>query len=146
MRRRPLRVQAARAVAGFLALLWASACTEGAPVQRDTARANVILISIDTLRADRLGSYGYDRPTSPAMDRLAWRGVRFEHAIAESSWTLPSHMSLMTGLHPTSHGVIAYKPQALSEQIPLLAQVVRNAGYRCFAFTGGGFVSETWGF
>jgi arylsulfatase A-like enzyme len=141
------RVRAAHAVAGLFALLCAtSACNGARPSPPTTSRANVILISVDTLRADRLGSYGYDRPTSPAIDRLASRGVRFANAIAESSWTLPSHMSLMTGLHPTTHGLTAYKGQALSEQTPLLAQVVRTAGYRCFAFTGGGFVSDTWGF
>src|SRR5262245_52674641 len=114
MRLRPIGVRAARTVAILFTLAWASACNDAGPSQRTTSR-DVRLISIDPLRADRLGSYGYERPTSPAIDRLASRGVRFAHVIAESSWTLPSHMTMMTGLHPTSHGMTAYKPQALSE-------------------------------
>ena len=65
-----------------------------------TAGANVVLLSIDTLRADHLGAYGYDRPTSPVLDALAARGARFDTAVAASHWTAPSHTSLLTGLHP----------------------------------------------
>jgi arylsulfatase A-like enzyme/ankyrin repeat protein len=126
-------------------LLALSACTSESPPTQPALRANVILISIDTLRADRLGCYGYDRTTSPSIDRFAARGVRFSRAIAESSWTLPSHMTMMTGLHPSAHGVTS-KAKRLSPEIPLLAQVLRGAGYRTYAFTGGGLVGRTWGF
>src|SRR5208283_4968523 len=64
---------------------------------------NVILIIVDTLRADHLSCYHYDRLTSPNFDRLAANGVLFENAIATSSWTLPSHASMFTGLYPNQH-------------------------------------------
>jgi arylsulfatase A-like enzyme len=107
--------------------------------------ANLILISIDTLRADRLGCYGYASPTSPAIDRLAARGVRFAQAIAETSWTLPSHMTLMTGLYPTTHGVTT-ENRALAPEIPTLAEVLRARGYRAYGNTSGGFVGGWHGF
>lgn len=68
-------------------------------------RPNLILISIDTLRADFLGCYGYDRPTSPSIDRFAAQGVLFEDVTAPSPWTPPSHASMLTGLYPSHHGL-----------------------------------------
>jgi hypothetical protein len=69
---------------------------------------NVILVSIDTLRADRLNAYGYrERTLSPALDRLAGEGVLFENHISASPWTTPSHLSLLTSLSPSAHGVTA---------------------------------------
>jgi arylsulfatase A-like enzyme len=65
---------------------------------------NVLLIVLDTVRADHIGLYGYDRPTTPFLDALAGRATVFEEAIAPSSWTLPSHASIFTGLHPQEHG------------------------------------------
>ncbi|KAA3612762.1 MAG: DUF229 domain-containing protein [Planctomycetota bacterium] len=65
---------------------------------------NVLLVVLDTVRADRLGCYGHFRPTSPQLDALAAEGVLFQNAFAAAPWTLPSHASLFTGLHPTSHG------------------------------------------
>ena len=65
----------------------------------------VILISLDTLRADHLGVYGYHRNTSPAIDALAEESVVFENAVVQSPWTLPSHMSIMTSLYPSFHGL-----------------------------------------
>jgi ankyrin repeat protein/arylsulfatase A-like enzyme len=120
-------------------------CSDRPPADAARSRFNLIVISIDTLRADRLGSYGYARPTSPAIDRFAERGVRFARAFAESSWTLPSHMTLMTGLAPSRHGVVT-EERKLNEQIPVLAEVLHNAGYRTYAFTAGGLVGPTWGF
>jgi len=102
-------------------------------------------VSVDTLRADRLGCYGYARDTSPALDRLAARAVRFERAIAESSWTLPSHVSLLSGLHPLTHGVES--PElAPGEDVALLAELLAEAGWYTFAITDGGWLSEPWGF
>ncbi len=106
--------------------------------------ANLIIISIDTLRADRLGSYGYDRDTSPTLDALAARGVRFEKVIAETSWTAPSHMTLLTGLHPATHGVT--HERRLPDGVVTLAQVLRQHGYFTYANTGGGYVSRSFDF
>ena len=66
----------------------------------------IILISLDTLRADHLGTYGYHRNTSPYIDAFAKESVVFENAVVQSPWTLPSHMSIMTSLYPSSHGVL----------------------------------------
>jgi arylsulfatase A-like enzyme len=96
---------------------------------------NVVLISIDSLRADHLGSYGYHRPTSPTLDRLAAEGARFAAAYATSSWTLPSHATMLTGRYPLSHGAIL-PDRRLSAGMPTLATVLKSAGY-----TTGGFVS-----
>ncbi len=85
----------------MLASIALLACTE-AP----TSPPNLILISIDTLRADHLGTYGYERDTSPHLDAFARRGVVFENALAPSSWTLPSHATMMTGLAPIRHGAL----------------------------------------
>jgi arylsulfatase A-like enzyme len=76
------------------------ACSEAPPMP------DILLISIDTLRADRVSSYGYERDTTPNIDRVATEGVRFAAAHAPSSVTAPSHMSMFTGLDPASHGVM----------------------------------------
>src|SRR5271156_1381345 len=69
------------------------------------SRPNVVLVSLDTTRADHLGCYGYSRPTSPNLDRLAAGGVRCTCARAQAPWTVPSHMSLFTSLLPSHNGV-----------------------------------------
>jgi len=84
----------------LLGLLLAAACSEA----RDQA-PNVVLISLDTLRADRLSCYGHDRETSPRLDAFAREGVLCEEAVSTSSWTLPSHWSMLTGLPVSVHGV-----------------------------------------
>lgn len=105
-----------------------------APAAKDL---NVILISYDTLRADRLGIYGYEkRETSPVLDRLAQRGVVFERAVSQASSTFPSHMSLFQSRWASQ----------LSRKSPLLAQVLRRNGFRTAAFTNGGNVSGKLGF
>ncbi|MFC2172080.1 sulfatase [Acidobacteriota bacterium] len=110
-----------------------------------TGRPNVILISIDTLRADHLGCYGYHRQTSPFIDDLAGRGVRFTRTVAPASWTLPSHMSMFTGDYPSRHGVDKVA-EALHHQWDTLADVLREEGYATFAVTEGLLVSAQWGF
>ncbi len=122
---------------GWIALALCLGCS-------DSPRPNLILISIDTLRADRVGAYGYERATTPALDALAARGVRFETVIAESSWTLPSHVTLFTGLPPSFHGVVRPN-QELAETIPTLAEALRQNGYRTFGITGGAFLEERFG-
>ena len=89
---------------------------------------NVILISIDTLRQDRLGAYGYGRATTPHLDALAARGVLFENATAPSSWTVPSHVSLFTGLYPHTHGATG-QAQSMSPSAVPLASWLFSFGY-----------------
>ncbi len=105
-----------------------------------------VLISLDTLRADRLGAYGYEEETSPFFDRLAAeRGVLFERALAPYPSTLVSHMSMFTGLYPPQHGV--YPPsRVLPATIPTLPERFRAAGFRTQGHTEGGFVARGFGF
>ena len=112
---------------------------------RDDRPLAIVLVSIDTLRADYLGTYGYTRfPTSPVIDAFAREAVVFDDCIATEPWTLTSHMSLFTGLHPAAHGV--GEDTALAPEIPTLAGALRSAGYRTAAFTDGGWMSARWGF
>lgn len=107
---------------------------------------HLVLIVVDTLRADHLGAWGYDRPTSPFLDSLADRGVRFSHAFAPSSWTKPSVGSLFTSLLPSEHGAVSFADN-LSPQAPLLATRLREAGYRTIGISGNFVhVNETAGF
>lgn len=108
-------------------------------------RPNIILISIDTLRADHLGCYGYSRPTSPVIDGLAAQGVVFTQAFSHAPYTLASHMSLLTGLYPGRHRVL-YLDQCLDGSINTIAGYLRKAGYVCGAVTDGGQVSHRFGF
>jgi arylsulfatase A-like enzyme len=101
-----------------------------------TRSPNIILISIDTLRADHLGAYGYARDTSANLDALARDGTLFEHAFAQSPWTLPSHASMMTGLGPVAHGAMDLRG-ALSEAHETLAERLAREGYDAAAFVGG---------
>lgn len=108
-------------------------------------RPNILLISIDTLRADHLSGYGYARSTSPNMDRLAEQGVLFETAIAQAPWTLPSHMSIFTGLYASRHRVTAPEYR-LGQEFTTLAEILGAHGYVTAAFTGGAFVSRRYGY
>jgi len=103
---------------------------------------NVILFSVDTLRADRLHCYGNPRPTSPNLDRFAAEGVLFRRAMSQSPVTAPSHMSMLTGMMPDIHLVENLEAstedyQVLSPRIPTLAEALQAAGYRTAAFVGG---------
>ena len=101
------------------------------------ARPNIVLISIDTLRSDRLPAYGYDGVETPAIDRLTADGVLFERAYTHVNVTLPSHVSVFTGLLPPEHGVRDNSGYRLDEGIPTLAETLRGEGYAT-----GGFVSS----
>jgi arylsulfatase A-like enzyme len=115
-------------------------------------RPNLLLVSLDTLRADRLGAYGHDRPTSPAFDRLARRSTLFESAFSHSPKTAPSHMTIFTGLYPEAHRVKnrfnGRNPWLgrVSPAIPLLAEMLRAAGYRTVGRTAGANVDGSLGF
>ena len=108
-------------------------------------RPNLLLISIDSLRSDHLGLYGYSRNTSPVIDRLGREGVFFSQALAPSSWTLPSHATLFTGQPPRQHGVDAHN-RGLSPEAVTLAEVLKAAGYRTAAFVSGPFLGGVYGF
>lgn len=144
----------------------ASADGNGTP-----ARPDVVLITLDTTRADRLGAYGYPKATTPAIDAFAADALVFDRAWSTSSWTLPAHASMFTGLHPTSHGAHfargtgtaelsrALDPQperlraliermranALREAAVTLAELLRDAGYATAAFAGGPWLASEFG-
>lgn len=105
----------------------------------------VILISLDTLRADHLGAYGYSRSTSPYMDQLAADSVLFENVYAHSPWTLPSHMSMLFSLNTASHQVY-FNDQRIDSSVSSMASYLRRQGYLTQAITGGGYVSSIFGF
>lgn len=104
-------------------------------------RPNIILISIDTLRADHLGCYGYSKNTSPNIDRFAGENVLYKNAFAQAPYTLPSHASMFTSLYPNQHLAV----QALSEDHITMAEMLKVEGYATYAITGGGLVSERFG-
>jgi arylsulfatase A-like enzyme len=108
-------------------------------------KPNVILISIDTLRADHLGTYGYDRTTSPNMDALARESAVFLNTYASSPWTLPSHVSMLTSLSGLNHQVY-YREEKMDPALLTLADLLRRKDYFCSAITGGAFVSPIFGF
>ena len=95
---------------------------------------NVLVIVVDTLRADHLSTYGYARPTSPNLTRIAAQGVLFENAMAPSSWTLPSHASMLTGLYPHQHGT-TYMGSSLVPHFPTLGEAFQRLGYRTAGFS-----------
>jgi arylsulfatase A-like enzyme len=105
----------------------------------------IILISLDTLRADHLGTYGYRRNTSPSIDAFAKESVVFENAVVQAPNTLPSHMSIMTSLYPSSHEV-GRQSFPLADEHLTLAELLGEGGYQTAAFTDGGFVSKIFGF
>jgi arylsulfatase A-like enzyme len=107
---------------------------------------NLLLISLDTLRADHVGCYGDARGLTPAIDALAAAGTRFAHVQSPSSWTLPTHMSAMTGQHPAVHGALeSDRVMDPLRSAPLGARL-REAGYATAAFTAGGPVHPRNGF
>jgi hypothetical protein len=115
-----------------------------APGEHASTRWNVILVSVDTLRADRLSLYGYARPTSPRIDAWARRvGIVFSQAVAQAPWTVPSHASMLSGLDALRHGV---NHGAVPGSLTTLAEVLRAAGYTTAAMTGGAFLRPEFGF
>jgi arylsulfatase A-like enzyme len=112
---------------------------DGAP------RPNVVVLVIDTLRADHLGAYGYQLPTSRHIDDLARRSVVFERAIAQATYTKPSVASLMTGTFVHRHGVISAR-DALGPELPTLAEQFRAHGYRTAAFSANPWVTPEFRF
>ena len=133
-------------VAALLAT-FVAACSAQEPAGEDPPAAATIeatpprlllLVIVDTLRADHLGAYGYERFTSPVLDGLAAAGTLFEDASSTSPWTLPAHASMFTGLHPAAHRATTYRT-ALPKHLPTLASLLGGAGLRTAAI-----VSSPW--
>jgi arylsulfatase A-like enzyme len=108
-------------------------------------RRGVVLISIDTLRRDHVGLYGYPKPTTPRLDALGREGIVFDDAVSVSSWTLPAHFSMMTAVDPAAHGAVDSK-HAFNHRFPTLGRVFREAGFLTHAITSHLYVSREYGF
>ena len=120
----------------------------GDPVVSDRARKpdrpTLVLVSIDCLRADHVGAYGYALPTTPEIDAVAREGTVFENAFSTASWTLPSHMSMLTGLVPSLHG--ATKWEKLSSSVDYLPELLGRSGYRAAGVVSWVYLSQVYGF
>lgn len=144
--RRAHRIDRLAAIA--LISIAAAACSDrdGDPAQPfGVAQPNVVLISIDSLRADHLGVYGYERGTSPNIDALAAEGVVFENTMSSSSWTLPAHASMLSSLNARVHGLIQDGRQ-LTDAATLVSEVFQRNGWRTAALVSAPYLSHQFGF
>lgn len=138
-----VRVRAPRHPARLLALfalLLVSACG-----RTSRGPANVLVVTLDTLRADRVGAYGYAAARTPALDGLAARGARFASATTTTPLTLSAHTSLFTGTWPTAHGVRDNTGFHVDEGVTTLAEVLKGRGYRTGGFVGAFVLDSRWG-
>ena len=130
------------ALAGLASLTVGSGCHEP---KAPSEPFNFLLLTLDTLRADRLGCYGYSQAETPNLDRLASQGVRFEEAISPVPSTLPSHATILTGLFPQAHGVRDNGTFLLSEDHVTLTELLKDAGYETAAFVSSFVVDSRFG-
>ena len=145
-----VRVFAAICTAGLAALVAASltACRSRSAAERSpavVAGRPIILVTIDTLRADRLGAYGSAKGLTPALDRFAQDAARFTAAVTQVPLTLPAHATILTGLHPEQHGVRTNDGFRLAAGVPTLAEALHARGYATGAFIGGYPLQATFG-
>lgn len=143
------RWRAATACALAAAIL-APGCTSGPSPRHEDPRPNVILVTLDTVRADHLGCYGYSRRTSPNLDAFALSATRYEQAMATAPWTVPSHASLFTGKMPFEHGAHSFEVTSardnnvspLRDEEITLAEALKQEGYSTGAFVSNvGYLS-----
>ena len=140
--RRNLGGPARRAALGLLLALLAVAPAEAVP---PGGQPNVLLLTLDTTRADALGAYGGRGARTPALDGLAARGVRWAQAISPTPLTLPAHASLMTGLAPPEHGVQSNGADVLATNLPILAAAYAARGYATAAFVASPVLDHAFG-
>jgi len=124
-----------------LLLLITSAARPDAP---EAGLPNILLVSIDTLRADHLSCYGYEQKTTPAIDALAANGAVFTRAISQSNWTLPSHASMLTALYPNEHNCTIVTGTQLPAKIMTLPELLLEHGYQTFGISSVIFISESY--
>jgi len=126
----------------------AAGCARGSPPLLRSGQlrgANILLVTIDTLRRDRLGAYGSTAGLTPALDRLAAAGVRFTDAHSHAPMTLPAHASILTGRTPRGHGLHVNGAARLDDSVPTLATELKRAGYRTGAFVGAFVLDARYG-
>ncbi len=98
-------------------------------------KTHVIFLIIDTVRADKMGAYGFDKPASPELDRFVTEGVGFSRAIAQCSWTRPSIESMLTGVYPRTLGLYEEENQRLGDNFQTLAELFKKNGYTTLGVT-----------
>ena len=127
--------------------LWIGLCAAAGGCADASAadRPNLVLITLDTTRTDRLGSYGYDAAQTPALDSLAKRGVQFDEAYTPAPMTLPAHATMFTGILPPEHGARVNGVHRLADDVPTLAEWLSEAGYRTGAFVAAFVLDEKFG-
>jgi arylsulfatase A-like enzyme len=108
--------------------------------------SNLLLVSLDTLRADHVGGYGYERDTTPRLDEFARQALRFTNVWSTSAYTLPAHLSMLSGQLPSLHGVERPEQRRSPLTTPLLAEQLAAEGYATAAFTGGAMMLPDFGF
>jgi arylsulfatase A-like enzyme len=139
------------AVAGLLGCLLLVGCSPAseeeprALAEEEPQRPNVVLIVLDTTRADILSAYGYSKPTSPVLADLAAEGTLFQNAMSTDFWTLPAHASLFTGEYPSQHRATSETNQ-LDRGVDTLAEKLRRAGYKTGAFVSNAWIGRKRGF
>jgi arylsulfatase A-like enzyme len=106
---------------------------------------NILLLSVDTVRYDRLGYAGHSRPVSPNIDRLAEEGVIFPNAISQSGWTIPSMATILTGEYPKDHGATALQWR-IDKRLPTLADILKKHGYDTHGYVSHVFLKPEYGF
>jgi len=134
-----------RSLVRRLAPILAVASIAGCDFAPERERPSILLVSIDTLRADHVGLYGYERDTTPFLDDFARRCIVYDRAFSPCPWTLIAHMTMLTGLFPTQHGVLS-SDLALSDGIPLLAERLRSAGYQTVGLYRESWIHPRYGF
>jgi arylsulfatase A-like enzyme len=148
------RPAVAAALVGVLAAVWTGGARSmpAAPSQTPPAAGhaaagapNVILIGVDTLRADHLSSYGYTANATPRIDALAADGVRYAKAFAQASWTRPSFATIFSGLYPSSHGAV-HKADALPSGVETVAEALAAAGYTTAGIANNANISPAFNF
>ncbi len=120
---------------------WVNPCL----LTEEDSPQTVIILVYDTLRHSNLSLYGYERETAPVLQELAKESEVYQQAFSTTSWTLPAHVSLFSGLELTGHGVIAPQNRIRGET-PLITELLQKNGFLTVALTGGGFVKDTYGF
>lgn len=120
-------------------------CTGSPLPPGDAARPDIVLVSIDSLRPDHLGTYGNPRATSPFIDGLAKTGTQFDEAWTHSPWTLPSHVTMLSGQNPFQHEVIE-DDRRIPDSLPLVSEAFQAAGYLTGGFVTAVYVSKLYGF
>jgi choline-sulfatase len=130
---------------GFASLLLGFALSFGACWQNKPSRPNILIITVDTLRADRVGCYGYAAGLTPNVDALAKDGIIFERGVAQVPLTWPSHAAIFTGTYPFHNGVQDFTGQPLSDRFRTLAESLKDHGYATGAVVSSFVLDRSWG-